>query len=348
MSVETFVAAMPKVELHVHLEGAMRKKTLLMIAEQNEISYHEKDFEAWVAALDDPDPERLDELARVTSRWIQQPEDLSRIVYDLGVQLSRQQIRYAEVSVNPALYMQSGMTYEQVLAALNDGRDRAQRAWNVDMVWILSIPRNEPRRSDEYARWATNAGAEKNNIVGLGLHGREDIQPVGQFERAFRVAQKKKLSRLAHAPVGDQDEWLEMLQMLQPDRVVDGWGLLDVPEAVTLMVENDIALEVSLTRAQMMGLVESVAEYPLRGLYDEDLKLTIGSDMPVYYGTTLNDEYRAVIEQCDFTVDELEELALNAVRYSLLSPANKEAMLVAFADEYRQLRGEHLDPSVEE
>jgi aminodeoxyfutalosine deaminase len=347
MSVESYVRAMPKVELHIHLEGAMQKNTLLLIAEQNEISENLKHFDEWIRLLDNPDFSRLDEIVTTVSSWLQQPEDITRIVYDLGVKLKEQNILYAEVSVNPALYTENGITFEQFLAAINDGRDRVERAWGVHIAWILTIPRDQPRKADDILRWATSASSRKGGVVALGLSGREDIQPIGQFERAFGAAEKKELPRAPHAGnVLGAEGILEVIHNLAPNRIYDGWGSADAPDVLKLLVEGHISLNVSLGQAVNLGWVSNYSKYPLRALYDDGVVLTIGADMPSFYKTTLTDEYLAVVEHCDFSVEELEELVLNAVRTSFMSDEDKEALLEKFTQEYTRLRAEHIAPQM--
>jgi aminodeoxyfutalosine deaminase len=347
MSVESYVRAMPKVELHIHLEGAMQKNTLLLIAEQNEINESTKHFDEWVKLLDNPDFSRLDEIVTTVSSWLQQPEDITRIVYDLGVMLKEHNILYAEVSVKPALYMENGITFEQFLAAINDGRDRVERAWGVRLVWILTIPRDQPRKADDILRWATNASSRNGGVVALGLSGREDVQPIGQFERAFRAAEKKGLPRAPHAgDVLGAEGILEAIHNLAPDRIYDGWGSADAPDVLKLLVEEHISLNVSLGQAVSLGWVSTYSSYPLRSLYDDGVVLTIGADMPSLYKTSLTDEYLAVVEHSDFTVEELEELVLNSVRTSFMSDEDKEALLEKFTQEYARLRAEHIAPQM--
>ena len=345
MSVESYIRAMPKVELHLHLEGAMQKNTLLMIAEQNDIPATMKHFDDWVRLLDNPEYERLDEITRTVSAWLQHPDDLTRLVYDLGVALKDQNVRYAEVSVNPVLYTENGISFDQFLAAINDGRDRVERAWGVRIGWILTIPRDQPRKADDIIRWATSAAGRKGGVVAVGLSGREDAQPVGQFERAFRAAEKKMLPRAPHAgEVLGAEGILEVIHMLNPDRLYDGWGAADAPDVLKLLVDTPIPLSVSLARALCFGQVSVYADYPLRHLYDEGVILTIGSDMPSSYKSSLVDEYLAVVEHCGFDVDEMEIIALNAVRTSFMPDNDKQTMLDSFTEEYARLRAEHITP----
>jgi aminodeoxyfutalosine deaminase len=345
MSNESFIRAMPKVALYVQLEGTMQRDTLLMIAEQNEIAAKTKHFAEWVELLDKPDFSRLDEITSTVSGWLQYPEDLTRIVYDAGVALSKQNVRYAEISVNPTLYMQAGLTFEDILAAINDGRDRVERGWGVRLAWILTIPRDEPRKGDDIARWATSAAARKAGVVALGLGDREDAQPIGQFERAFRTAEKKDLPRICQtAAVHEAEGMLEILDTLNPDRLIDGWGTADAPDVLQRLGDGSIPLYISFARALCLEWIPAYADYPLRHLYDEDIKLVIDTGMPGLYNTTLSDEYLALVEHCEFDLDELEELALNAVQFSLLPDEEKEAMLTEFKEAYVQLRVEHITP----
>ncbi|MAS34232.1 MAG: hypothetical protein CL610_09500 [Anaerolineaceae bacterium] len=347
MSVESFVHAMPKVELHVHLEGAIHKERLLIIAEQNEIAEANKRFQSWVDLLDNPDYDHLTELVTTTMTWLEHPDDLTHVTYELGVALAKQNIRYAEVSVNPINFTEHGWTFDQFLSALNDGRDRAERGWGVQMRWNLTVERDQPRHADEIVRWASSATAQNGGVVGVNLNGSERVQPVGQFERAFRTAAKKHIPTAVHAGAQMGLEGIrEALEHLEPARIIDGWGLAESPDVQEMLIENQIALEISQKRARSHGWVEADTEYPLRQLVDAGLTIILGSDMPTYYHSNLNDEYLAAVQQGGLSVDELEAIALNAVECSQQSPQDKAAMIDAFKQAYEQLREEHLDEEV--
>lgn len=347
MSVETFIREMPKVELHVHLEGAIHKDTLLIIAEQNEINESLKHFNQWVNLVEKPDYTRLEEIVYTTNQWLQEPDDLTHAVYELGVDLAKQHVRYAEVSVMPTLYMENGMSFDNFLAAINDGRDRALRAWGVRMNWILTIRRDQPRTADDLARWVTSASAKKGNVVGIGLAGKEAAQPAGQFERAFRAVGKKDMVLTAHAgSTMGAEGILDVLRTLLPNRLLEGWGTADAPDVIDLLLERRVNLGVSMARALSMGQAASYADYPLRRLYDEGILLTLGADMPSYFRSSLFDEYLAAVEHAGLSLDELQDIALNAVRAAGLPDDEKQAMLDEFGQEYARLRAEHVPDGV--
>jgi adenosine deaminase len=345
MSMESYIQAMPKVELGLQLEGTVPRQTLVMIAEQNEIPSTTKGYKDLVSQLDKPNYEKLPELLTTVSQWIRYPDDLSRVVYDTGVALARQNVRYAEIGVNPLLYMNhTNMSFEQLIEAMNDGRDKAQRGWNVRLNWILNIPREEPRRGDDVVRWAQSATGRKYGVVGLGLTGREESQPAAQFERPFKTAEKKSFPRVIHA--GDKlaaEAILDTLEHLLPTRIIGGWGAADAPDVIKRLADQNVLLAVCMARQLCLGRIQTYADYPLRWLYDQDVKVTLTSHMPALYKTTITDEYTALVVHNDFLLEELEEIALNAVRYSALIEDEQAEMLKNFKAEYAKLRVEHLE-----
>jgi adenosine deaminase len=342
MTLETFIASMPKVELHIYLEGAVSREILSMIADQNEIPTSVKHFQDWLNQVTKPDFKRLSDLIKMTCGWLQMVDDLTRVVYELGVALHKQNVAYAEVSVNPLLYTGLNLTMEDFMAAVHDGRERARRAWGIEMAWIVTLPRDEPRRADEIARFVTTATARRYNVVGLGLSGSENAQPVGQFERAFKSVEKKDVPRIVRA--GDYaalDGVQKAFEVLVPSRIADGRGVWESPELMAQLIDQRVPVCVSPRRALAHGWAANLADYPLRKLYDEGVTLIIGSDMPTFYGT-LSAQYRLLVEQGGFTTDELEDIALAAVRMSYLPDEEKAALEGRFREQYAQLRAEHL------
>ncbi|GAB4510655.1 MAG: adenosine deaminase [Anaerolineae bacterium] len=341
MDVAKFVQAMPKVELNVRLEGAFNLETLLTIAEENDIPTTMKKYRTFVDQLKRPDTHRLDDLLQTVLKWMSYPDDITRLVYDVGVYLHKQNVRYAEVNVTPLLSSLPGQTFEQYLEALNDGRSRVERGWGVKMAWVFTVPRNEPRYADETSRWTASTNARKNHVVGFGVIGPEKSQPSGQFERAFTTAHKKTVPTVIQA--GDAlggEGVLDVLNHLAPSRIIDGWGTVDAPDVLDKLSQQEVPLVVSMARALSLNWTSSYATYPLRRLYDENVKVVLSADMPTFFHSTLNDEYVAAVEHGGLTLAELEEVALNAVRYSQLPEDEKDALITEFELTYQVLREE--------
>lgn len=340
MTVEDFIKAMPKAVLDVRLEGIFRRDTLMIIADQNEVASSTKNFPYWIELLDNPECERLHEITQQVSQWLQEPDDLTRLVYDAGVILSHENVKYAEIVINPSLFMLPGMAFDEFLSVLNDGRERAERGWKVKIRWILAIPRNEPRRADEIVRWATSATGRKGGVVGLGLYGDETSQPIGQFERAFAMAAKKDLPAMAQIGAETGAEGVKnALDTLELNRIADGRGAFDSLDVLKRLESYDVALNVSVARSLSHDWVKERSAYPLRNLVNS-VPLIIGTDMPTYYKTSLTDEYIAAMKHNELTLDEIERIAMNAVQYSFLPQDEKTTMLEEFKANYEDLRSQ--------
>jgi adenosine deaminase len=209
--------------------------------------------------------------------------------------------------------------------------------------WILAIPRDRPRKSDDIARWATSATAQKSNVVGISLVGREDAQPIAQFKKAFNMVERKGLERITNVySYPDADSFNGVIENVNPTRITDAWGLLDDPEAVQYVVENEIPVLLTPTREVRLGRIQSVAEYPLPELLDKGVKVVLGSGMPALFETTLNDEYVAAVELAGVTLDEIQTIARNGIDAAVLPPHEKQVMLSEFDATCAALRDTHL------
>lgn len=345
MSLREFFASIPKVDLNLQLTGAFVDEGLLMIARQNGVPAESDDFAYWTDLLANPDYQRVDELAAVVGSWVRYPEDIARVVYDIGVGLAKAGVSYAEVAVTPSEFMQkSSMSIEVFINALNDGRDRALRGWGVDMSWILCIPRDNPRVGDDVARWATGATAKSGNVVALGLIGEEDAQPVGQFKRAFATARKKGIFTVAQAgnSVG-ADGLMAALEELEPHRLTETWGIHSHPDIINHLAESGIPVVVSISRALRRCLVDDASAYPLRTLMDNNVQVLLASGMPRLYQSSLVDEYVMAVEQCGLDVTDVVDLVRRSIQLSFLEDERKKTLLDKFDKQLEFARLSYLD-----
>ncbi len=341
MGLREFFAAIPKVDLNLQLTGAFVDKGLQMIARQNGIATDNADYATWMAWLANPDYTRVDELAAVTASWVRYPEDIARVVYDIGVALSKAKVSYAEVAVKPSEFMpNSSMSIDVFINALNDGRDRALRAWGVDMAWLLCIPRDNPRVGDDVARWATSASARKGNVVALGLIGQEDAQPLGQFKRAFATARKKGIYTVAQTGV---DELQSALEELEPHRLNEVWGIQNYPDLLDSLAESGMPIVVSISRALRRGIIADASAYPLRTLLENNAQALLTPSMPRLYQSSLVDEYVMAVEQCGLALDDVIAMARRTITLSFLDNERKQTLLDKFDKELEFARLSYLE-----
>lgn len=347
MTAENYIQALPKIELNLQFEGAVPRETLLMLADQNEIRDSVKRFDKWLARYESPDFKKLNDLLEMLRSWIVYGDDLTRAVYDIGVALSKDNVRYAEINIDPLSYVTGDLTFEAFLAALNDGRDRVERAWGVQMRWVMTLPRAKPRQADEVARWAISHTALDSGVVGVAL-GRTDatkINSVDQFERAFRIAEKKSIGCIAHLDTRDDvDETIDLLGL---DRIIDAWGIAESPETLASLAERHVTLCLGALRAKHYGWIKSVPDYPIEALKTNSVPYIINSEMPSLFRHNLTNEYLALYQSKLATLDDIEQLIQETLAVSYLDEGDK-TMLAALIDaEVEGLREAHLSEADE-
>ncbi len=345
MRVEDFIKALPKVELFLQLEGAYSAQRLLVIAGQNGFLEDPDAQAVWEEKLDNLDPASRYELMAETSRWLDYDDDVALMVYEAGLALARQNVRYAEIHVNTLHFTEQRWHFERLLQSLNDGRRRAEVAWKIDIRWVLSIFRDQPRHADEAVRIASSKGGQAAGIVGICLDGPEGAQPPGQFERAFRTAARKGIPAAVHsnADADSPGNLREALEQLQPQRLIGGCGIERDPPLVESMSQSGLPLVFSMSEALALGLVDSIEDYPLQQLADAGLELIPSCGMPSILDATLAGEHLAVVQRGGLGPDELQQMTLNAVAASWLPEDEKTDLEAKVREQMQSLAAAHAE-----
>lgn len=342
MSLETYIRAMPKVELGLQFEGSIPTTSWVNLAEMNEVPLRSKQVAPILKLLDAPEYGKLEELYTALAGWVRDPEDLTRLVYDVGVSLAKQNVKYAELGITPTRYLSSDVPFETLMDALTDGRDRAKRGWGIDLAWVFNIPRDEARRADEIVRSANSPAGRRHGVVAIGLVGNEAGQQLVNYERAFSGAEKKEIARVARA--GDQTGAQginEVVEGLPVTRVTTAWPLATVPELAKKIVAKGVTVDVALTQSVTLGLVPTLADFPLQAQLEARVKTTLTANTPARGGQSTTEQYLAAAE-LGLDADALDRLVLNAVDASGLEDAQKAELTSSIKAQAAALRAEHL------
>jgi adenosine deaminase len=340
MNLIEFAHRMPKTELHVHLEATIRPSTLLRLAQRNEIDLPAKDINSLREFYRFRDFEHFIEVYFTVTGCLRTPEDYRLIAYEFGGDCARQNVRYAEVTFTIETNMRlTGLPWEDILAGLNAGREQARQEFGVEMRWIFDILRNNPENQDNVLE--ITLAARDQGVVALGLGGSEDGYPPGLFVETFERARRAGVARVPHAGelAGAESVWAA-LDQLHADRLEHGVRSVEDPHLVETLVERQIGLDICPTSNICLGIYPDFESHPLRQLWDAGALLTLNSDDPAMFNTTLNQEYQLLVEHFDFGADELEQISLNGVRASLLPDDRKAALEAEFQAEFARLREE--------
>ena len=335
---EDWIARIPKAELHIHLEGSVRPATLLALAKRNGVAlpaasedalrayYQFRDFNHFLAVYD------------LICDAIQTPDDLTLMTYELGAAAAEQRIRYMEVTFTTCGRLRRGLALDDQLAGILAGARQAEREFGVRMQFIPDVvAENTIAEAWALARWAVSR--QGDGICALGLAGREVGRDTAALAPVYTYTRDAGLPRTLHAgeTVGPESIW-DAVTALHADRIGHGVCVIEDDKLLELLYAMQVPLEVCPTSNVCLGVAPAMAAHPIRRLWDAGLFVTVNTDDPPMFNTTLTDEYRALARVHGFTAEEIARLALNAVRAAFLPPAEKRALLADFEGEMTALR----------
>jgi aminodeoxyfutalosine deaminase len=332
-SIEGFIDRLPKVELHVHLVGSASVPTVLELARRYPggpgaagVPSSAAELAEFYAFRDFP---HFSEVYGAVSRLVREPGDVAELVVGAARDLAGQNVRYAELTVTPYTFTRAGMPVADLTGALDSASRAAEREHGVKMAYIFDVASElgEPaaRATLEHA-----LSCPPEALTGFGLGGIEQTRPpfTEAFRSVFAAAIAAGLHSVPHAGemTGPATIW-EALDGLGAERIGHGLNCLADPRLVARLRESQIPLEVCPTSNVCTRQVAGLAEHPLPRMLEAGLFVTLNSDDPPMFGTTLTDEYRRAAAELGLTRAQLAGLAANGVRASFLDAGTKQALL---------------------
>ena len=327
-----FIAGLPKVELHVHHVGSASPRTVAELAARHPGTVP-SDLDALRDFYTFRDFAHFIEVYLAVVDLLREPEDLRLLTYEVAADLAVQQVRYAELTLTPWTSVATGIPIEAYVEAVEDGRVAAERDHGIRLQWIYDIPGESGLpAAEDTVRFALEHPPAA--LVGFGLGGPEVGVDRRQFADVFARARAAGLHSVPHAgeTTGPETVW-SALRDLGAERIGHGTSAVRDPALVAHLAHHGIPLEVCPTSNVATRAVERLADHPVRALRDAGVVVTINSDDPPMFGTTLNHEYEVAADLLDLDRAGLAELARTAARSAFL-PATDVAALVAEIDAY--------------
>lgn len=325
--------ALPKAELHLHMEGALSPRTLLRLADRNKLRLPFSTPEQFQAHYRYRSFRDFANMLLLGVNCLRRPEDFYDAIVDLSAALHEQNVRYAEVTWTPQFYLNRGFPLDVILEAMDQASLRAKGTSGLQLRWIPDLVRSYPGPADQVTRWASSPGARAKGVVALGLGGPESGFPASGFAGHFRTARALGLPANPHAGEGEgADSVRETIDQLQPSRIGHGVRASEDAGLVESLAQRALPLEVCLTSNIRLNVYSSYQAHPAKRLLDAGCIVTLNSDDPVLFETTLTDEYLRAIVDGGFTPLDIRRVIFNAVRSSYMADGEKAAMLRQFED----------------
>lgn len=338
LPLERFITHMPKVELHVHLEGSVRPETLLALAARHNVALPADDVAGLRKWYTFRDFDHFIEIYMTISSCLRTAEDIECIAREFLAGQAEQNIRYSEVTFTPFnQYMNNGLGFHEQIDAVNRARAWAERELGVRMGIIMDIPRIvSPADGLTIADWAVERYGD--GLIAFGLGGPEAGNPPEKYRAAFERVRAAGIPCILHAgeTVGPSSIW-SAIRVADTRRIGHGVRALEDPGLVTYLRETQIPLEVCPSSNVCLKVYPSLEEHSLPELLAQGLYVTLNSDDPPMFNTTLTNEYLLAQKTYGWDVETLQRLVLNAVQAALLTEQEKAEMLDSFSAEFERL-----------
>ncbi|HTG32284.1 MAG TPA: adenosine deaminase [Thermoanaerobaculia bacterium] len=348
MSLERFLLRLPKVELHVHLEGSMRPAVLLELARRNGIELPAQDEAGLKRWFRFTDFEHFVQVYLACSRALRSPEDFQLLALDFLTEQAYQNVVYTEVHFTISTHLANGVNGDEVLAALAEAIAEGERRHGVTLRLIPDIVRNvgvEP--ADRTLEWAL-AGWKRGVVAALGLSGSERLYPNEPFREHFAAAKREGLRRVAHAGEHAGPESIRsVLDVCSAERIGHGVRAIEDPSLVEELRAAQIPLEVCPTSNVCLGVFPDLPGHAFDRLYRSGLALSVNSDDPTFFNTNLTLEYLRLHQTFGYSPAELAGFSLAALRQSFLPEAERAALAESFRQQCDALGKEMFGVPVE-
>jgi aminodeoxyfutalosine deaminase len=324
----SFIAGLPKAELHVHHVGSASPRIVAELAARHE---GDSPVPADPAALADyfafRDFGHFIEVYLSVVDLIRDDEDVRVLTYEVARELARQQVRYAELTITPYSSVRRGIPAPAFCAAIEDARLGAAADFGIDLRWCFDIPGEAGLpAADETLRIALEE--KPDGLISFGLGGPEVGVPRTPFKPYFDKARAAGLHSVPHAgeTTGPETIW-DSVRELGAERIGHGISAAADPALMAYLADHGIPLEVCPTSNVRTRAVASLADHPLARLVAAGVPVSINSDDPPMFGTTLQDEYAVAARLLGLDAAGVADLARAAVQQSFLAAAGRSALL---------------------
>ena len=321
-----FIAALPKAELHLHIEGALEPELMFAIAERNGIRLPYSSVEEVRAAYRFSNLQDFLDIYYAGAGALLEVQDFYDLTWAYLERAFTQNVRHVEIFFDPQTHTMRGVAFATVIDGISRAlADAGTRLWISSRLILCFL-----RHLDEAAALETldEAMAYRDRIAGVGLDSSERGNPPGKFREVFRRARAAGFAAVAHAGEEGPPEYVrEALDVLEVVRIDHGNNALDDAGLVAELVRRRIPLTVCPLSNVKLCVVDDMTAHPLKRMLDLGLFVTVNSDDPAYFGGYVNENYVAVAQALNLGKTELVQLARNSFAASLLSEDAKSALL---------------------
>ncbi|WP_180050097.1 MULTISPECIES: adenosine deaminase [unclassified Acinetobacter] len=320
------IRALPKAELHVHIEGTFEPELMFAIAQRNNIAIPYQSVEELKEAYNFHNLQSFLDIYYAGANVLIHEQDFYDLAWAYFEKCAEDHVVHTEMFFDPQTHTDRGVAFETVLNGLQRACDDAKTKLGISSHLIMCFLRH----LSEDAAFATleQALPYKDQIIGVGLDSSEVGHPPSKFERVFAKAREAGFLIVAHAGEEGPAEYVwEALDLLKVNRVDHGVRSEEDPALMQRLIAEKMPLTVCPLSNLKLCVVKDMAEHNIRRLLQQGVHVTVNSDDPSYFGGYMNDNFIAITKALDLSNAELKQLAINSFEASFISVAEKQAWI---------------------
>jgi len=322
MKLKEFVKAMPKAELHVHIEGTLEPQMLLDLAARHEIDIPYKTLSDVEKAYAFDSLQSFLDIYYAGAGVLLNEQDFFDLMFAYLQKCREQNIVHAEIMFDPQTHLERGITFETMFNGYYSAIEQAQKEWGQSASLIMCFLRH--LSADSAMDVLKQAEPFRDNILTVGLDSSELGHPPEKFAVVYAEAIKQGYRSVAHAgEEGDPSYIWGALDLLKVERVDHGVRCLEDAALVKRLIDEEMPLTVCPLSNVRLRVYDTLDQHPILEMLEQGIRVTVNSDDPPYFGGYLNDNLVAMVDALDMTEDQARALALNSFRGSFVDDAQK-------------------------
>lgn len=322
MSIIEYIHSIPKAELHLHIEGTLQPELMLKLATRNKVSLPFRDIKAVKEAYNFKNLQDFLDIYYAGAKVLIHEEDFFELTWEYLKDAHLQNIVHTEFFFDPQTHTERGIPFATVINGITKAMQAAKKKWNINSLLILSFLRH--MSEDSALKIWEEALPYRHLFVGIGLDSSELGNPPSKFQKIFQKASNEGMKLMAHAGEEGPPEYIkEALDILHIDRLDHGNKCLEDRELTKRLAKLGIALTVCPLSNVMLRNVNKMANHPILEMLDKDLKVTVNSDDPAYFGGNLTTNLLAMADALPLTKQHIYRLMRNAFEASFINDEQK-------------------------
>ncbi len=323
MNIKQIIQALPKAELHVHIEGTFEPELMFEIAKRNHIAIPYKNVDAVRQAYDFHNLQSFLDIYYAGAGVLLYEADFYDLTRAYLERCREDNVVHTEIFFDPQTHTARGVAFETVINGIVRACHEAGQQWGISTRLIMCFLRH---LSEESAFETLNQALPyKEHIIGVGLDSSEQGHPPAKFERVFAQARAEGLLTVAHAGEEGPPEYVyEALDLLHVRRIDHGVRAEEDEALMARLIKEQMPLTVCPLSNLKLKVFPEMARHNLRRMLQRGVLVTVNSDDPAYFGGYMNRNFEALAEALDLSAEEIKTLCANSFRASFLSEAEKE------------------------